>query len=160
MSDKIGMFTGSFDPVTKGHLNLIERASKLFDTLYIGLFYNHNKKGFFSLAEKEQMLREAVVHLPNVRVVVSCDELAVDVALKYGVTSFVRGLRNASDFDYEAKLQFYNKELAPKIETIFLLSDPEHQYLTSSAIRELLTFGKDVRAYVPQSVIKKIRKNL
>ena len=102
MSDKIGLFTGSFDPMTLGHLDLIERASRLFDHLYVGIFFNHEKKGYFTIEQRETMVTEAVAHLPNVRVITAEAELAVEVARRYGVTSLVRGLRNSQDFLYES----------------------------------------------------------
>lgn len=160
MPDRIGLFTGSFDPVTKGHLDLIERASKLFDTLYVGIFYNINKQELFNIEQKERMVRKTVEHLANVRFVTSHDELAVDVAKRLGVTTFVRGLRNGADIDYEANMQFYNNHLAPELETIYLVSKTQYQYLTSSRIRELLAFDQDISAYVPQSVMNELeRKN-
>ena len=119
MSDKIGLFAGSFDPITKGHIDLIERASKLFDCLYVGIFYNLEKKSFFNIEAKEKMVTAALAHLENVKIVTSHDELAVEVARKLGVTTFVRGLRNSQDLDYEGNLNFFNHELAPEIETIF-----------------------------------------
>ena len=87
MSDKIGLFAGSFDPITKGHIDLIERASKLFDCLYVGIFYNLEKKSFFNIEAKEKMVTAALAHLENVKIVTSHDELAVEVARKLGVTT-------------------------------------------------------------------------
>lgn len=158
MSDKIGLFTGSFDPVTKGHLDLIERASKLFDKLYVGIFYNQDKQGFFELAGRVQMLEQAVANLENVEVITSTKELAVAVARKYGVTSLVRGLRNSQDLDYEASMDFFNHQLAAEIETIYLLSPPELRYISSSRMRELLAFYQDISPYVPQSVLDYVEK--
>lgn len=158
MSDKIGLFTGSFDPITNGHLDLIQRASKLFDKLYVGIFYNVNKKAFFDLARRLQMLKEAVGSLENVEVITASNELTVVVAKQYGVTSLVRGLRNSKDLDYEAGMEFFNHQLAGELETIYLLSPPELQHLSSTRIRELLTFGQDVSCYVPKSVLDYIEE--
>lgn len=158
MSDKIGLFAGSFDPITKGHIDLIERASKLFDCLYVGIFYNLEKKSFFSIEAKEKMIAAALVHLENVKIVTSHDELAVEVARKLGVTTFVRGLRNSQDLDYEGNLNFFNHELAPELDTIFLISKPAYQHLSSSRIRELISFEQDISKYVPESVIKELKK--
>ncbi len=158
MSDKIGLFAGSFDPITKGHIDLIKRASKLFDCLYVGIFYNLEKKSFFSIEAKEKMIAAALAHLENVKIVTSHDELAVEVARKLGVTTFVRGLRNSQDLDYEGNLNFFNHELAPEIETIFLISKPANQHLSSSRIRELISFEQDISKYVPESVIKELKK--
>ncbi|MDX5014700.1 pantetheine-phosphate adenylyltransferase [Streptococcus anginosus] len=158
MSDKIGLFAGSFDPITKGHIDLIERASKLFDCLYVGIFYNLEKKSFFSIEAKEKMVTAALAHLENVKIVTSHDELAVEVARKLGVTTFVRGLRNSQDLDYEGNLNFFNHELAPELDTIFLISNPTYQHLSSSRIRELISFEQDISKYVPESVIKELKK--
>lgn len=156
MSDRIGLFTGSFDPVTKGHVDLIERASTLFDQLYVGIFYNREKAGLFSLEERQRMLEKAIGHLDRVQVISSHQELAVQVAEKLGVKSLVRGIRNAQDLAYEADMSFFNRHLAPEIDTVFLLADPAYQHLSSSRVRELLAFGQDIGAYVPVSVMEEI----
>ena len=156
MSDKIGLFTGSFDPITKGHLDLIERASELFDQLYVGIFYNPHKNGFLPIESRLETVEKAVVHLENVQVIASHDELVVDVARKLGVEVLVRGLRNATDLQYEASFDFYNHQLAGEMETIYLHSRPEHIYISSSAVRELLKFGQDVSEYVPNAVLEEL----
>ena len=158
MSDKIGLFTGSFDPITKGHVDLIERASRLFDKLYVGIFYNREKSGFFIIEARERIVKEALQHLDNVEVITSQNELAVIVARRLGAKAFVRGLRNSQDLDYEADMTFFNRELAGELETIFLLSKPAYQHISSSRIRELLAFQQDIAAYVPQSVIKELER--
>jgi len=156
MSDKIGLFTGSFDPITKGHLDLIERASKLFDTLYVGIFYNPHKNGFLPIESRLKTVEKAVAHIENVQVLVSHDELVVDVARSIGTEVLVRGLRNATDLQYEASFDFYNHQLAGEMETIYLHSRPEHVYISSSAVRELLKFGQDISDYVPNAVLEEL----
>ena len=158
MSNKIGLFAGSFDPITKGHVDLIERASKLFDSLYVGVFYNLEKKSFFSIEAKEKMVIDALSHLENVNIVTSHDELAVEVARKLGVTTFVRGLRNGQDLEYERNRNFFNYELAPELDTIFLMSKPNYQHISSSRIRELIAFEQDISKYVPEIVVKELKK--
>ncbi len=158
MSDKIGLFTGSFDPITKGHVDLIERASKLFNKLYVGIFYNREKSGFFRIEARERMVKEALEHLDNVEVITSQNELAVTVARRLRAKVFVRGLRNSQDLDYEADMTFFNRELAGELETIFLLSKPAYQHISSSRIRELFAFQQDIADYVPQSVIKELER--
>ena len=158
MSDKIGLFTGSFDPITKGHVDLIERASRLFDKLYVGIFYNREKSGFFIIEARERIVTEALQHLDNVEVITSQNELAVIVARRLGAKAFVRGLRNSQDLDYEADMTFFNRELAGELETIFLLSKPAYRHISSSRIRELIAFQQDIAAYVPQSVIKELER--
>ena len=157
MSDKIGLFTGSFDPMTNGHLDLIERASKLFDKLYVGIFYNPHKNGFLSIESRLKTVEKAVAHLENVQVIASHDELVVDVARKLGVHVLVRGLRNAADLQYEASFDFYNHQLAGEIETVYLHSRPEHVYISSSAVRELLKFEQDISKYVPNVVLEELK---
>ena len=156
MSDKIGLFTGSFDPMTNGHLDLIERASKLFDKLYVGIFYNPHKMGFLPIESRKKTVEKAVGHLKNVEVMASHDELVVDVARKLGVQVLVRGLRNATDLQYEASFDYYNHQLASELETIYLHSRPEHVYISSSAVRELLKFGQDISGYVPNTVLEEL----
>jgi pantetheine-phosphate adenylyltransferase len=158
MSDKIGLLTGSFDPVTNGHMDIIERASKLFDKLYIGIFYNKDKQGFFTIEERQKMLEESVQGIENVKVITARDSLAVDIAKRLGVTYMVRGIRSWADMDYEANLSFYNKHLAEEIETVFLLSSLELTYVTSSRIRELIYFKSDISAFVPNCVVKEVEK--
>ena len=155
---KIGMVTGSFDPVTNGHLNIIARASQLFEILYVGIFYNKNKTGLFTIAERKAMLEEAVKAFPNVKVVTAHDSLAVDVAKELNVGYLVRGIRNAKDLDYEADLAFYNRYLASDIESVFLLTSPKWLYVSSSRIRELMHFHSDISAFVPESVVKKVEE--
>lgn len=157
MSDKIGLFTGSFDPMTNGHMDLIERASKLFDKLYVGIFYNPHKNGFLSIESRLKTVEKAVAHLENVQVIASHDELVVDVARKLGVHVLVRGLRNVADLQYEASFDFYNHQLAGEIETVYLHSRPEHVYISSSAVRELLKFGQDISKYVPNVVLEELK---
>ena len=139
MSDKIGLFTGSFDPITKGHLDLIARASELFDQLYVGIFYNPHKNGFLPIESRLETVEKAVAHLENVQVIASHDELVVDVA------------------QYEASFDFYNHQLAGEIETVYLHSRPEHVYISSSAVRELLKFGQDISKYVPNAVLEELK---
>ena len=157
MSDKIGLFTGSFDPMTNGHMDLIERASKLFDKLYVGIFYNPHKNGFLSIESRLKTVEKAVAHLENVQVIASHDELVVDVARKLGVHVLVRGLRNVADLQYEASFDFYNHQLAGEIETVYLHSRPEHVYISSSAVRELLKFEQDISKYVPNAVLEELK---
>ena len=157
MSDKIGLFTGSFDPMTNGHMDLIERASKLFDKLYVGIFYNPHKNGFLSIESRLKTVEKAVAHLENVQVIASHDELVVDVARKLGVHVLVRGLRNVADLQYEASFDFYNHQLAGEIETVYLHSRPEHVYISSSAVRELLKFDQDISKYLPNAVLEELK---
>ncbi|MDY4761462.1 pantetheine-phosphate adenylyltransferase [Streptococcus thoraltensis] len=159
MSDKkIGLFTGSFDPVTLGHVDLIARASQLFDQLYVGIFYNKEKAGQFSIDQRRNMLEEAVANLDNVKVITANNSLAVDIAAKLEVTHLVRGLRNGNDLTYEANLEFFNKHLNDSIDTIYLMSANQWQEVSSSRIRELIFFKADISDFVPESVVKEVEK--
>ncbi|EHJ52560.1 pantetheine-phosphate adenylyltransferase [Streptococcus macacae] len=158
MSDKIGLFAGSFDPVTNGHVDIIKRASRLFDKLYIGVFYNKEKSGLFDPASRQKMLAEALEGIGNIEVITAQDSLAVAIARHHQVTHLVRGLRNAQDLEYEANLAFFNSQLAHEIETVFLLTALNYRYLSSSRVRELIHFKADIRPYVPYSVLKEVEK--
>jgi pantetheine-phosphate adenylyltransferase len=142
--------------MTNGHLDLIERASKLFDKLYVGIFYNPHKMGFLPIESRKKTVEKAVGHLKNVEVMASHDELVVDVARKLGVQVLVRGLRNATDLQYEASFDYYNHQLASELETIYLHSRLEHIHISSSAVRELLKFGQDISGYVPNTVLEEL----
>lgn len=159
MSDKIGLFTGSFDPITNGHLDLIARGSQLFDTLYVGLFYNSHKTGFLPLARRKALLEAVLADFENVRVISASASLVVDVARQYGVTHLLRGLRNGQDLEYEASLDFYNRELAPTLDTVYLLAQPQLKYVSSSQIRELIHFKADISSYVPPQILEELTVN-
>ena len=153
---KIAMFTGSFDPITNGHMDIIARASKLFDGLYIGLLYNKNKQGCWDVETRKRILEEVVADLPNVKVITAHDSLAVDVARDLGVTYLVRGLRNATDFDYEANMDYFNKGLSPELDTFYLIARHKVTAFSSSRVRELIYFEGDISSYVPQAVVKEV----
>lgn len=159
MSDnKKGLFTGSFDPVTLGHVDLIERASRLFEHLYVGIFFNREKAGEFSIEERQRMLKAAVSHLPNVTVITANNSLTVAIAKELGVTHLVRGLRNGNDLTYEANLEFFNKHLNNQIDTVYLMASNQWQEVSSSRVRELLYFKADISDFVPESVVKEVEK--
>lgn len=158
MTEKIALFTGSFDPLTLGHMDIIRRASQLFDRLLVGVFYNPHKKSLLSLGEREEMLKHLTAELANVDIITSQEELVVTVAKQHGVTILVRGLRSSGDLDYEASFDFYNKNLAPDLETVYLLAQPQYRFVSSSGVRELLAFGADISPYVPQELVEKLEK--
>lgn len=155
---KIGLYTGSFDPITKGHLDVIERASRLFDHLYVGVFYNEVKQGMFSEKDRLTMVTEAVAHLGNVSVLASRQRLAVEVAEELGCSHLIRGVRNGTDLAYEMNLEFFNQGLAPAIETIYFSATPAHREISSSRVRELIHFQADLTRYVPESVVKVVKQ--
>ena len=155
--EKIGLFTGSFDPLTRGHLDIIKRASKLFDKLYVGIFTNDSKKPMFTTNKRQDMLYEATKEMTNVQIIVHESDLTVNIGKKLGVTSLIRSIRGASDLDYEASMDFFNYELAD-METIYLLARPEFQYISSSRVKEIYNFSGDYTPYVPKFVAKEMEK--
>ncbi|NQJ72102.1 pantetheine-phosphate adenylyltransferase [Streptococcus suis] len=159
MSDKIGMFTGSFDPITNGHLDIIERASGLFDKLYVGIFFNPNKIGLFTGQERLALLQKVFERNEKIEVFLASQELVVDVARERRVSHIVRGLRNGIDLEYEANFDYFNRQLAPELETVYLMSKPEYRNISSSQIRELIHYQQDISPYVPQVVSEEIKKN-
>jgi pantetheine-phosphate adenylyltransferase len=149
-------FPGSFDPPTLGHLNIIRRAAAIFDELLVVVAENRTKKYLFSSTERVSMIRELVRDRENVSVVV-CDSLIVEFLQKRGIGLLVRGVRGQSDFSYEFELSMMNKALDPRIETIFMTTDPEYFVLRSSAIKELASFHGNVSGMVPPLVAEALK---
>jgi pantetheine-phosphate adenylyltransferase len=150
-------FSGSFDPLTFGHLNLIGRAAVLFEELTVVLTENLQKKTLFSLEERVSMVAESVKPWKNVAVASSA-ALTVDFMRERGIKILVRGIRGAQDFSYELEMSHWNKTLAPEIETLFLIADPQHSLVSSSAVKELAAFHRDLGAYVPPLVEEALKK--
>ena len=157
---KIAVFAGSLDPFTVGHLDIVKRASALFDEVWVLLAVNASKRYMFSEETRLEMVRKAVENIPNVKVD-SFDGLTVDFAKRVGAKFLVRGIRNAADVDYEQTVAWNNKILFPECETVFLSSAPEHLMVSSTVVRELLKAGiagdteggKLLAKYVPESTI-------
>ncbi|MBO0447869.1 pantetheine-phosphate adenylyltransferase [Enterococcus ureilyticus] len=149
---RIALFPGSFDPLTNGHLNMIERSTKMFDKVIVGVFVNTNKTALFTLDEKLILIKEAVAHLKNVEVIVQESKLTVESATELGAAFLIRGIRNVKDYEYEKDIAIMNRHLAPKLETVFLLADEPYAHVSSSLIKEVLKFGGDVSQYLPKSV--------
>ena len=151
------LYPGSFDPITKGHMNIIEQASDLFDEVIIAVMQNPSKKnGLFTLEERVEIIKELYKNMNNVRVV-SSSGATVDVALLYECKAIVRGLRSFSDYDYEVQLQQMNKDISNnKINTICLFTDREYQFLSSSMVKEVFNLNKDILSYVDPIVEKRM----
>jgi pantetheine-phosphate adenylyltransferase len=153
---RIAVYPGSFDPPTCGHEDILKRASTIFDRLYVTVFSNPLKTGTFSIEDRVEMLKDLAKHMSNVTVD-SCTQLLVDYAREKGAGIIVRGLRAVSDFDYEFTMALMNKKLAPEVETIFIMTNPEYLYLSSSKVKELASFGADIRGLVPPDVEARLR---
>ena len=148
---KTAIYPGSFDPITNGHLNLIHRASKLFDDVIIAITQNTNKTSFLSIKDRLQTTSSAVRSLNNITVL-SFDSLLIDFAKKHNAQIIIRGLRAVSDFEYEFQLSGMNKRLNPNIETLFMTPSEDFANISSSLVREIFLLGGDIGSFVPESV--------
>lgn len=150
---RLAVYPGSFDPITRGHLDVIERAREVFDGLVVAVLVNTRKSPVLAAAERAAVIRQAVdEELPAIAAdieVITFDGLTVDLARQKGATSIVRGLRAVSDFESEQQIAHLNRKLAPEIDTVFLMTGLEYAYLSSSLVREIASFGGDVSAFVP-----------
>ena len=152
------VYPGSFDPVTLGHLDVVERATGVFDRLVVAVLANPRKQPLLPLDERLALLRAALAGLPADRAarveVASFDGLTVDACRAHGAASIVRGLRVVSDFELELQLAHNNRRLAPGIDTVFLMTSLEHAYVSSTLVREIASFGGDVSGMVPPAVVE------
>jgi len=151
------IYPGSFDPVTNGHLDIANRAAALFDKLIIGVYDRPLKSLMFSTAERVNLVKKAVAHLPNVRVT-AYDELTVDFACKMKAKVIVRGLRMSSDFEREFEMALMNKQLNRDIELVCLMTSLEYQFLSSSLLKEACELGGDISSLVPRHVAIALKK--
>ena len=153
------IYPGTFDPITFGHLDIIERSCRIFDELIVGILVNQSKVPMFTAQERVDMIREALGHNNNIKVV-SFDGLLIEFARKNGADCIVRGLRAVTDFEYELQMTQTNKAIAPDIDTIFLTTSLKYSYLSSSAVRELANFGADISKFVPENVKMRILEKI
>jgi pantetheine-phosphate adenylyltransferase len=151
------VYPGSFDPVTNGHIDIIERASRLFDEVLIAVAWNSAKTGLFSTVERLEMLESVVASYPNVRAT-SFEGLLVDFAHKSQADVVIRGLRAISDFEFEFQMALMNRKLDSRVETMFLMPKEEYTYLSSRIVKEIARLSGPVTSFVPDSVAKALAK--
>ena len=156
---KRAVYPGSFDPMTLGHLDVIKRAASIFDELIVTVLNNKEKSPLFSTEERVNILKEVTKDIPNV-VVKSFEGLSVDFVRLCGAQVIIRGLRAITDFEYELHMAQTNSVLAPDIETMFLFTNLEFAYLSSTTVKEVAAFGADVEKFVPPFVAEEIRKKI
>ena len=155
---KIGIYPGSFDPITLGHLDIIVRASGLVDQLIIGVLKNSAKKPLFTADERVKLIKQVIsenTSLPAIEVV-DFDGLLIDFAAQKNANIIVRGLRAITDFEYELQIAQMNHKLNTKIDTIFFTTSVEYSYLSSSAVKEIASFGGDIRQFVPECIVQSV----
>ena len=155
----VGIYPGSFDPITNGHLDLIERASRLVDQLVVAILQNRRKQPLFSVEERIQMLLEVVNVYPNVEVA-SFDGLLVDYAASRSATVLLRGIRAISDYEYELQMALMNRRLRPELETVFLMSNEAYSFISSRLVKEVFGLGGSISGLVPPSVEARLVRRL
>jgi pantetheine-phosphate adenylyltransferase len=158
---RVGLYPGTFDPVTNGHLDIIGRAVKLVDRLVIGVAVSEGKGPMFTLGERVEILREETARFGGAEVVVQpFDSLLVHFAREVGAGVIVRGLRAVADFEYEFQMTAMNQQLARDIETVFLMADPRHQAVASRLVKEIARLDGDIAAFVPPQVAARVRAKI
>lgn len=149
---KIAIYPGSFDPITNGHLNVIERAANIFDKLIVCVMVNSSKKPLFTREERVQMIRQSIINLPNVEID-SSDELLADYAKRKGSCVIIKGLRAGSDFDNEFQMSLINRKINSSLDTMFLPAEHQFMFLSSSTIKELGNYEVDLSEFLPDNII-------
>ncbi len=155
----VAIYPGSFDPITNGHLDLIERGSRLVDKLIVAILKNEEKRILFSIDERIEMLSEAVKRFPNVEVD-SFHGLLVDYAAQSGAQLILRGIRAISDYEYELQMALMNRRLRPKIETVFLMSGEAYSFISSRLVKEVIGLGGNIAGLVPPFVEQRLKERL
>jgi len=153
------IYPGSFDPLTNGHLDLVERSVRLVDHLVIAILRNDQKQALFSVAERIDMVREVVHGIPNVEVA-AFDGLLVDFAAHCGASVIIRGIRAVSDYEYELQMALMNRRLRPEIETVFLMASEAHSFISSRLVKEVIRLGGNIADLVPPSIEGRLKRRL
>jgi len=155
----VAIYPGSFDPITNGHLDLIQRGSALFDRLIVAILRNDEKRPLFSVEERVEMLREVIGGVTNVEVG-SFDGLLVDYAADRGASVILRGIRAISDYEYELQMALMNRRLRPEIETVFLMAGEAHSFISSRLVKEVIRLGGNISGLVPPSIEGRLKRRV
>jgi pantetheine-phosphate adenylyltransferase len=150
------LYPGSFDPVTNGHLDVLQRASRLFDEVIVAVAHHNAKQALFTVEQRVHLLRQSTGHLQNVRIT-SFEGLLVNFAKEQGAQALIRGLRAVSDFEFEFQMALMNRSLQPDLETLFLMPSEEYTYLSSRMVKEVSRLGGDVARFVPECVVAALK---
>lgn len=153
------MYPGSFDPITEGHLDIITRASGMFDEVIIAIMHNPKKKASFSAEERKSLIEKCIVGLDNVQVVIGTG-LTVNLAKQMGCQALIRGIRAVADYEYELQQATANMKLNSQIETVFLVARPEFSFLSSSVAKEIAFYNGDISGFIPKQIIEEVKKEL
>jgi pantetheine-phosphate adenylyltransferase len=156
---KTAVYAGSFDPVTYGHVDIIERAAHIFDHVIVAVAHNTQKKPVFNVSKRVEMLKRATKHIPNTEID-DFNGLAVDYVMKRKTNVLIRGLRMVSDFEYEFQMALTNRKINDKVETIFLMPNEAYSYLSSTLLKEAATLGANLKSFVPDFIEKELKKKL
>ncbi len=154
----IAVYPGSFDPISLGHIDIIERAAKIFDKVIVAVLINTDKKGFFPIAERIEMVKLTTEHIPNVEVR-GFSGLTVNFLKEVDARVIIRGLRVVSDFDFELQMANANRAMEPEIETLMMMTSPQYSYLSSSLVRQVMHFGGNLTGFVPAAIIERLKQN-
>ena len=155
----IAVYPGSFDPITYGHIDIIERGSKLFDKVVVAILINPNKTPLFTVEERLEMIKKSLKHLPQDKIQISSfSGLLVDYVKKINAKAILRGIRAISDFEYEFQMALTNRRLLKKVDTVFMMPDERYSYLSANLVREIASFGGDISHFVPPHVEKKLKE--
>lgn len=153
---RLAVYPGSFDPVTNGHIDILEKSSKIFDKIIVAVIHSVNKKALFTLDERVELIYESIKHLDNIEV--ECfNGLLVDYLIEKDACAIIRGLRTVTDFEYEMHMAMMNKRLLPEVETIFIIADSNNIFLSSSGVKEAALLGGNVETMVPPAVEERLR---
>ena len=153
---RIAVYPGSFDPVTNGHIDIIQRSVKIFDEVWVAIIRNPEKKPRFAIQDRMDMLEEAISSIKGAKTD-SFDGLLIDYAKKKKACAIIRGLRAVSDFDYEFQMALTNRKMCPEVETVFMMTDYKYSYLSSSLVKEIARLGGDLSGLIPPYVERKLK---